>query len=250
MVGDQDTSQGDSQRLAVIFQQRFVVLLGAVILLFISSAIVPLVAPGAPPRLTGSIMAGLFVAIVLAAVFAASKSRVTTIIAASLAAPTIVLRALNLVSEQTPILIISDISGILFLGYVITLFLGILFQRDRVTFDTVCVSLCIYLLLGVMWAVVYSLLETLQPGSFRFALGEGSGLGSMRFGSEYTGLALYYSFGAMTTLGANDVVPASASARMFSTVEAISGQLYLAVLVARMVGLHIAHSITRKRGAS
>ncbi len=49
----------------------------------------------------------------------------------------------------------------------------------------------------------------------------------------------------MTTLGYGDVVPKTAPARMFAAMEAVTGQMYLAVLVARLVGMHIAHSRRR-----
>ena len=64
----------------------------------------------------------------------------------------------------------------------------------------------------------------------------------MRFGAERSITALYYSFVTLTTLGYGDITPVSASARMLSVVEAIIGQLYIAVLVARMVGLNIVHT--------
>ena len=46
----------------------------------------------------------------------------------------------------------------------------------------------------------------------------------------------------MTTLGYGDVVPMTGPARMFAAMEAVTGQMYLAVLVARLVGMHIVHS--------
>jgi hypothetical protein len=54
---------------------------------------------------------------------------------------------------------------------------------------------------------------------------------------------LYFSLATLTTLGYGDIVPTSAVSRMLASVEAVVGQLYLTVLVARLVGLHIAHSI-------
>jgi len=61
----------------------------------------------------------------------------------------------------------------------------------------------------------------------------------MRLGGRQSVFPLYYSFVTMTTLGYGDIVPRSSSARMFAAIEALMGQLYLAVLVARLVGLHI-----------
>jgi len=53
-------------------------------------------------------------------------------------------------------------------------------------------------------------------------------------------MLLYYSFVTMTTLGYGDITPASGIARMLASLQAFAGQLYIAVLVARLVGLQIA----------
>ena len=57
---------------------------------------------------------------------------------------------------------------------------------------------------------------------------------------------MYFSFITLTTLGYGDVVPVQGFARSLSGAEAVTGQLYVAILIARLVGLHIAHS-TRNR---
>jgi hypothetical protein len=64
----------------------------------------------------------------------------------------------------------------------------------------------------------------------------------MRAGRGETTL-LYFSFATLTTLGYGDIVPTSPISRMLASLEAIAGQLYLAVLVARLVGMHIVYSM-------
>ncbi len=66
--------------------------------------------------------------------------------------------------------------------------------------------------------------------------------GQMRFGGKQSIYPVYFSFVTLTTLGYGDIVPTSATARMLAAAEAVTGQLYLAVLVARLVGLHISQS--------
>jgi hypothetical protein len=63
----------------------------------------------------------------------------------------------------------------------------------------------------------------------------------MRVGRGDTAV-LYFSFATLTTLGYGDIVPTSPISRMLASIEAITGQLYLAVLVARLVGMHIVDS--------
>ena len=68
----------------------------------------------------------------------------------------------------------------------------------------------------------------------------------MRFGGEHSVNPLYYSFVTLTTLGYGDISPASSMARMLAAIEAVVGQVYLTVLVARLVGLHIAQATNEK----
>ncbi len=88
-----------------------------------------------------------------------------------------------------------------------------------------------------MWAFVFSVLESIHPGSF--AVGEVQ----IEAGRS---LFIYYSFVTITTLGYGDITPITATANSFSFLEAVTGQIYLVVLVARLVGMHIAQSMDRK----
>jgi hypothetical protein len=85
-----------------------------------------------------------------------------------------------------------------------------------------------YLLTGLIFAVCYWLLDQARPASFGVA--SASDLDLAR--------AIYFSFVTIATLGYGDIVPASDSARGLAILEAVSGQMYLTVLVARLVSLY------------
>ena len=70
----------------------------------------------------------------------------------------------------------------------------------------------------------------------------------MQFGGERTIVAIYYSFVTMSTLGYGDIVPTSSLTRMCAALQAVVAQLYLAVLVARLVGLQISQSTAMSAG--
>jgi len=91
---------------------------------------------------------------------------------------------------------------------------------------------CIYLLSGSMWGIVYFLLSLTSPASFVGIVGESW--------SEQLNEFTYYSFVTLTTLGYGDVAPAAPVARTLSYLEAVLGQMYLTLLVAALVGRHIA----------
>ena len=92
-------------------------------------------------------------------------------------------------------------------------------------------AICVYLLLGVIWAVAYTILEMVSPGSF----GGFTPLQGRGWDNEW----LYFSFVTMTTLGYGDLLPLSATARAMAYMQAVFGQLYVAILVAGLVSAYI-----------
>lgn len=92
---------------------------------------------------------------------------------------------------------------------------------------------CIYLLSGSLWGIVYFLLSVVSPASFHGIVGENV--------SEQLNEFTYYSFVTLTTLGYGEIVPVLPVARTLSYLEAVLGQMYLTVLVAALVGVHIAN---------
>ena len=92
---------------------------------------------------------------------------------------------------------------------------------------------CIYLLSGSIWGIVYFLLSVVDPGSFAGTTGD--------TWSEQLNQYTYHSFVTLTTLGYGDVTPVQPVARTLCYLEAALGQLYLTVLVAALVGMHIAN---------
>lgn len=126
---------------------------------------------------------------------------------------------------------------VLILGIVSTLTIRHLLTVQRVTGDTISAAICGYATLVVLWAAAYSLLESCQPGAFQY-LAASDASGRMQFGSADSALPLYYSFVTITTLGYGDIVPSTDAARMLAASQAFLGQVYVAVLIARLVAIH------------
>lgn len=93
-------------------------------------------------------------------------------------------------------------------------------------------AICVYLLLGVIWSLLYMLLELANPGSF-------GGLLSHCDSGCWSPDWVYFSFVTLSTLGYGDLLPLTFSARALSYMEAIVGQFYLAVMVAGLVSAYI-----------
>jgi hypothetical protein len=128
----------------------------------------------------------------------------------------------------------------LFLLYTAATVLLHVFSEETVTMDTISGALCVYLLMGYLWGSLYGLMYLRAPGAFHLPMGwtpaEEQGIAR----DVPVNLLTYFSFMTLTTVGYGDVLPISGSARAAVILEAILGHFYLAVLVARLVGLHIA----------
>jgi hypothetical protein len=101
-------------------------------------------------------------------------------------------------------------------------------RAGSVNTERVFAALDTYLLVGLIFGVCYWLLERVWPGS----------LGGAVSGDLQLSGAIYFSFVTLATLGYGDIVPVSELARGMAVVQAIGGQLYLAVLIARLVSLY------------
>ena len=244
------THHGSRGAWTAVRQHRFAVLLCALTLLLMGAPLVPVLGPGTHSELAAFVISLLFVVVLLSAVFAVSQTRATAIIALLLAIPAVILQGLQTWLATDGLEIAGHILGILILGYAVVLVLKFLFVSRRVSSDLICASLCVYLLLGILCALAYSLFYYLDPTCFAFSFAENDEAEVMRFGGERTFIAIYYSFVTMSTLGYGDIVPISSPARTCAALQAVVGQLYLAVLVARLVGLHIAHSTATRAGGS
>ena len=92
-------------------------------------------------------------------------------------------------------------------------------------------AIALYLLLGLIWSILYVFVLEYQPDALR----------GIEAGSWYDNLSLttYFSFVTLTTLGYGDIVPTTPQARVLSTAEAVFGQLFVAIFIARLVGLQL-----------
>lgn len=108
---------------------------------------------------------------------------------------------------------------------------GLLSSDARVTTSTICGSISVYLMIGLAWAMIYVLVQLVAPGSF--TLGNGEALGD-----DFERL-IGFSFVTLTTLGYGNVVPTTPQADAITTLEALIGQFYMAIIVARLVAMHL-----------
>jgi hypothetical protein len=139
--------------------------------------------------------------------------------------------------------IISYISAIIYVMFANLTILKDVFS-GQVNANRICGAICFYLLTGMCFAMFFFVLDLHDHTSFR--------LDDFYHNTSLQGFPIsrrdrftlysYYSFTCLSSLGLGDITPISRAARTFTWMEAIFGQLYLSILVARLVGLHIAGS--------
>ena len=217
-----------------IVQSKFTYLLVSLLVLF-------LIAPIFEGLVIASTLLGIFIsAVLVSAVYAVSQKRRVFVIALILVLPVLAGRWSVYFMESPSLDFIGSSFGVLFLAFTAATILVSVFREEDVTADTISGAICVYLLFGLAWAFLYSVLEFLHPGSFNF--GQFSAHMSSQSSHQQTTLFVYYSFVTLTTLGYGDITPLTPPARSLAMIEAVVGQLYIAILVARLVGLHIVSS--------
>jgi voltage-gated potassium channel Kch len=121
----------------------------------------------------------------------------------------------------------------LFWGLVISIILRQMSRDAATSLDTIFGGVAVYFLLGLMWEFFYYIALILAPASLT------QGGQSLALGPNTFDLLLYFSFMTMTTVGYGDVVPASDATRILAILQAVTGQLYLVILIGGLVGAHI-----------
>ena len=181
------------------------------------------------------IMDVLLPLVLLTGVLAVSGSPRLLLIGVALAVPTFALQGTAMIDGSSATVTLLLASYTAFLLFVTGTVVFFVVRGTQVTLDTIVGSACGYLLLGLLFAMVCALIEWLAPGSYSMPAPDAGAAG----GRYELRTLLYFSFVTLTTLGYGDVQPLSNPARAMAVGEAVIGQLYLAILIARLVGMHI-----------
>ena len=180
--------------------------------------------------------------VMVAGIVSARSSHVQLIVATVLGILAFVFLHLADVVSAEWVLVTSYILGIAFFGYLaIRILRDVLFERQKVTGDMIYGALAVYLIIGVAFAFAYQFFDHVNADAF-----ENTGLLAGSSIQAFEGF-LYFSFVTMTTLGFGDITPHTPQAGAFVTAQAIIGQMYLAVLVARLVSMQITHQLEERR---
>ena len=178
------------------------------------------------------ILSVLFSLVLLAAVFAVADRKRTLAIALVLAVPAITARWVSYFRPDLLHPSVFLVCALLLLAFVIWHLLHFILRAPVVTVEVLCASVAAYLMLGLTWSAAYWLVDQVTPGG-AFSFNTERGVHSM---NGFNGI--YFSFITLSTVGYGDITPVSRAARGLAAMEATTGMLYVAVLIARLVSLY------------
>jgi len=224
---------------------RYSFLLAVLALMF---AVDPLVTNAFAARV---VLDGFMVLVLLSAAMALGNRRIALTIALCIMAPELVGIAVGWLVDAKGSLgggpggTLRAVAAVVFFAYMAGIIFADIVRTERVSADTICGAMCVYLMLGLLWAFAYLLIAHMSPNSFEMG-DKLIAVTSAADAGEAFSLMTYFSFVTLTTLGYGDVTPVSPIARTACWMEAITGQLFLATFLAGLVGVHIADRIQRQ----
>jgi hypothetical protein len=184
-------------------------------------------------RLAGRVVLSL---IIISGVIATVRSRPVILLASAVALGSLFLGWEDAARPNLYLHLFNNLDAFVFLGFFVVLILWQVLRAGPITPRRIQGAVAVYLLLGLLWAVLYEIVELLHPGSFSISAHRNADLPQLG----------YFSFTTLTTLGFGDILPLSPIARSLVVLEALVGQLFPVILIARLVAMEIEYQRTRQ----
>lgn len=199
-------------------------------LLFLALLALLIVLPYLADTVPGRVLIGLLNFIILGtAVAAVQRSKFSFVIAMLLGLPTLCYQILALQSGAPGHFALSWGFGAAFYAFTIAHLLHYVLRRDLMTADKLYGAVAAYLMIAIMWAYWYGVLQYFYPGAYAY-----NGTTKVLNMAEL----IFYSFTVLTTAGFGDVTAQLIQARFATLLEAVAGVMYVAILIARLAGIY------------
>jgi hypothetical protein len=169
---------------------------------------------------------------ILVSVYAAKIHRSLLLLAIVLAVPALLHRIVPPKADASLFSIFNIVLSFVFDVVIAVVIFRHVFAREKPDSETIFGALCIYLMVGFSFASVYEMVAAFQPHAFYLDPRTNLHVIPDRFDF------IFYSFGTMTSLGSAGITAVSSQARSVTVLEALLGVLYLAVLIARLMGAY------------
>src|SRR5262245_28671134 len=167
--------------------------------------------------------------VLLTAIAAVGRSRLELFVAALLASATFVFQLLALHTREVGYLALDKAFGAGFYAFALAHVLQYVLRKDKLTPDKLYGAVAAYVMIALLWALLYGVVDYFYPGSYAFG------------GTPKTldlGEAIYFSFAVLTTAGFGDITPALVQARFLAILEQATGVRFVAILIARLTGVY------------
>lgn len=180
---------------------------------------------------------GLLTATLLWAIFAVSSSHRALILTALILLPTLISTWLGITGDASiEVHYVDNLTNIAYFGLICAYLATFIFTTRRVTSEVLFASMCFYILLAVLWGAIYTNIELFFGDAFTFYGSTAAVAGIER--DDLFSYLNYYSFVTLSTLGYGDIIPVHPVSRSWAAVEAMVGQFFIAIVIARLVALY------------
>jgi hypothetical protein len=161
-----------------------------------------------------------------------AKNRVTRGLVAATAAAALGIHWMQHAVPGTGVASLSAFSSLIFLALLAGIVLLEVFQKGPITLHRIQGAVAVYLLFGLIWAFAYDLVLLQASNAFQSAE-------LTIHHSALTPTLIYFSFSTLTTVGYGDITPLHPMARSLAMLEALVGQLFPTILIARLVAMEL-----------
>jgi hypothetical protein len=185
-----------------------------------------------------AIDAALITGVLVTGVLAVGRSHRTLVLALVLMVPAVAARWGSHFWPDLMPPVFHTVTSLIFIGFVEFQLLHFILRAPRVNSEVLCAGISGYLLLGILWMSAYKMASLMNPadathpGAFAFTAGNTAAHSLSQFE------AYYFSFITLSTVGYGDITPLTNGARTLAMMEAMTGTLYMAVLISRLVALY------------
>jgi len=184
--------------------------------------------------ITKHLLSFFYLLIIFSAVFSISETKKPLLISSSLLLFTLIFRWLHYF-YQLDTFYLFELSGTcLFWLYIATHILRFIIHQQHINAELVYAAIAVYFIIGLVWTSAYQIIELHNPHSFSI-------MNEIAYKKQELFFQMwYFSMVTLTTLGYGDITPITMTARSFVILEAMTGQFYLAILIASLVGRRVA----------
>ena len=228
----------DSQNKLILLLKEypFGVLLASLMLTIIGAPLTSKLTAFVPGLHGQAAIAPLVLVLTLAAAYAISSSARSRAASIFLGGLVVAFLCLSTLFRHDSLMAINLVALMAFLSYVIFVLVPVVFRAPLVDGNILCGAASLYLMIGVLIGFIYSLIELLNPGSFTIV--EPAGQPTPSPGKVHPGWLI--SLTTLTTVSMGDMLPSTDIARSMVVLEAVIGQFLIVLMMARLVGLHVA----------